>query len=144
MKNENAQLKSELDKASNGKFQQSKAAKVDQMMRSASCMVTFSGWQNLQKLRENRKAKTTQTQTTIKNIDKALIEGELQETQCPVEAPVTCLTEFRKLPYIENETQFDEAEYDQYMRDKMKELGIKVHKKQHSEIKIKINKVSIG
>jgi hypothetical protein len=47
IKNENAQLKSELEKASNGKFQQSKAAKVDHMMRSASCMVTFSGWQNL-------------------------------------------------------------------------------------------------
>ena len=65
----------------------------------------------------------------MKNIDKALIEGELLLAECPVEAPESCLTEFRKLPYVENETQFDEAEYDQFIKDKMKELGIKVHKK---------------
>jgi hypothetical protein len=57
------------------------------------------------------------------------MEGELLEVECPVEAPSTCLTEFRKLPYVENETQFDAAEYEQYMKDKMKEQGIKVNKK---------------
>jgi len=54
VKQENIQLRSEIEKASNGKYQQSKATKVDHMMRAAACIVTFSGWQNIQRIRQPR------------------------------------------------------------------------------------------
>ena len=66
----------------------------------------------------------------------------------PVEAPLISLTEFRKLPPVDAEMQFDDLEFEVFMKEKMKKSGYKGQKgktsSRDSSIAVQKAKVSMG
>jgi hypothetical protein len=65
----NQRLLAELDRVTRGKHSLDKPSKVEHMLKTTKCLISFQGWTNLNAVRSVRALKSVNTTTEIKNLE---------------------------------------------------------------------------